>query len=423
MSASRNPSEKSEIDALRQEVQRLREERDAVRTELTSTQTTFEETLRLRLEVYTQELEKRVTEKAGKDFRAWMTGIIAVLAAAGFGAWETVQHSIEKATEEKVAAAVKEQVKISSDKLEEEAKTEQDALRRLREQTMDATASFKVEAKQALSQIESSQHEVEAKRDVVIKSLELVNGEVTQLTQQRVTTSISSSNRPETFTSVSNDCFVISSTTGKQASVADDNGGVFSTSFLETLRELSASGEEVKLQQAFWRVSERVWTHTKGDMSPSLEAPTGLIDAPARLQPVLLPMQGNNSQGQHGIFRAVLVGIKNYHEPFGPLSSTEQDILNLAAFLQTKSYEVKELLDATRAQVMDAIEWAKGQSHPEDTILFYFSGHTISLPGNQPKYLVFLDSTKDPKTYIAEDEIVRFISELKAASRFVFIDG
>jgi len=102
-----------------------------------------------------------------------MTGIIAILAAAGFGAWETVQHSIEKATEEKVAAAVKEQVKISSDKLEEEIKSEQDALRRLREQAMDDTANFKVEAKQALAQIQSWQQEVEAKRDIVIKSLEV----------------------------------------------------------------------------------------------------------------------------------------------------------------------------------------------------------------------------------------------------------
>jgi hypothetical protein len=346
-----------------------------------------------------------------------MTGIIAILAAAGFGAWETVQHSIEKATEEKVAAAVKEQVKISSDKLEAETKTEEEALMRLREQTMDATASFEVEAKQALARIQNSQQEVETKRDVVIKSLELVNGEVTQLTQQKVTTSISSNDRPETSTSFSNDCFVISSTTGKQASFADANGGVFSTSFLETLRELSASGEEVKLHQAFYVVSEMVRIRSKADMKPSLYAPATLEE------PVLLPMQGTNSRGQHGVFRAVLVGIQNYHGAFGHLSSTEQDISNLAVFLETKSYEVRELTDATRAEVMDVIEQVKRESHPEDTILFYFSGHTISLPGNQPKYLVFLDSTKDPKTYIAEDEIVRFISELKAASRFVFIDG
>ena len=192
---SESPEESdSEVESLHKEVERLRSERDAANKELGVFQSNFEETLRLKLEVYTQELEKRVTEKNSRDFRKWMAGIIAILAAAGFSAWETVQHSIERATEEKVGIAVRERVKASSDKLEEETKSEQESLRRLREQTMDATADFKVEAKEALTQIENMRQQVEQKRDVVVKSMELVNGQITQMVQARVTTSFSDSN-------------------------------------------------------------------------------------------------------------------------------------------------------------------------------------------------------------------------------------
>ena len=358
-----------------------------------------------------------------------MTGIIAILAAAGFGAWETVQHSIEKATEEKVAAAVKEQVKISSDKLEEEIKSEQDALRRLREQAMDDTANFKVDAKQALAQIQSWQQEVEAKRDIVIKSLEVVNGEVTQLVQTRVTTSLSSNNvSSSVFGAVPEGMIAISSSGIDEASfeIIADGGGVFSTRFLKALRRLSAKSEEVALEDVFSLVSREVRAVTEEKKIPMHPYITSSIAPPTPILPPLSP-PGKNS---HGVFRAVLVGIQSYHDSeLAQLCCSGRDVSDLANSLEQKSFRVTKLIDVAQNEIRRALDELRKDSHKEDTVLFYFSGIVGNVPsddGSKPskyKALVTIDSTNNSSNWLSGPDLVQAIESIPARHRIIIVDG
>jgi uncharacterized repeat protein (TIGR02543 family) len=75
---------------------------------------------------------------------------------------------------------------------------------------------------------------------------------------------------------------------------------------------------------------------------------------------------------------AVLAGVSNY-QYINDLSYCDDDVRDLSNILSPAwgSDHVRTLIDsqATKAGILDAIEWLADNAGPDDTVLFYFSGH------------------------------------------------
>jgi len=76
---------------------------------------------------------------------------------------------------------------------------------------------------------------------------------------------------------------------------------------------------------------------------------------------------------------AVLVGVSDYKYPIGDLDYCDDDVRDLSNILSPVwgSSHVRTLIDsqATKANILDAIDWLADNAGPEDTVLFSFSGH------------------------------------------------
>jgi uncharacterized repeat protein (TIGR02543 family) len=76
---------------------------------------------------------------------------------------------------------------------------------------------------------------------------------------------------------------------------------------------------------------------------------------------------------------AVLVGVSDYKYAIGDLSYCDDDVRDLSDILSPVwgSSHVRTLIDsqATKANILDAIDWLADNAGPEDTVLFSFSGH------------------------------------------------
>ena len=136
---------------------------------------------------------------------------------------------------------------------------------------------------------------------------------------------------------------------------------------------------------------------------------------------------------------AILVGINQYAEDsqIPPLRSAASDAQNLSRILSQNSYECQTIVDenATKEQLTDAfiqIEQETGQTGELDVFLFYFSGR-----GTRIRDDIQADETEDgfdecllpsdavagnPRSYIRDDAIARWMSAIRAKQVILIID-
>lgn len=90
--------------------------------------------------------------------------------------------------------------------------------------------------------------------------------------------------------------------------------------------------------------------------------------------------------GGHVVLYALLVGIDGYREPVRRLAGCGNDVSAAAALLESRlaAAEYAPLClrdgDATRAAVIDGFRRHLGRAGPEDSALFWFSGHGSQAP-------------------------------------------
>lgn len=131
---------------------------------------------------------------------------------------------------------------------------------------------------------------------------------------------------------------------------------------------------------------------------------------------------------------ALLVGIDAYRDPVPPLRGCVADIERIGDLLRLRAAAAGDRLDiltltdeeATRAAVVDAFHRHLGQAGPEDTALFYYSGHgsqqptlpehTELEPDGLDETLVLVDS-RDPGHYdLADKELAVLVGEVAEAA-------
>ena len=77
---------------------------------------------------------------------------------------------------------------------------------------------------------------------------------------------------------------------------------------------------------------------------------------------------------------ALVVGVGHYREDFEPLPWSKEDadaIERLLINSEIGGFSVQKLIDPLRQQLTEAIESLFTGRRPEDTLIFYFSGHGV----------------------------------------------
>lgn len=80
---------------------------------------------------------------------------------------------------------------------------------------------------------------------------------------------------------------------------------------------------------------------------------------------------------EFGRFHALLIGNQNYDDPDWPdLDTSHRDVTVVGRLLETKyDFETTVLKDATRVEIMGAIDKLRRDLGPTDNLLIYFAGH------------------------------------------------
>ena len=116
---------------------------------------------------------------------------------------------------------------------------------------------------------------------------------------------------------------------------------------------------------------------------------------------------------------AVIVGVSEYWDGENVLYSSH-DAIRLKNILAPVWGEENVLLlvnrQATKANILSAIDWMAGRASPEDTVLFYFSGH-----GTEDGYLAPHDA-RFIDTFISRHELSNRLNAIPSEHRAVILD-
>ena len=132
--------------------------------------------------------------------------------------------------------------------------------------------------------------------------------------------------------------------------------------------------------------------------------------------------------------RALLVGINNYPDPANRLEGCVNDVFLMSSLLQEKGFDpedIRVVLDerATRATILDRLEWLLDGSQDEHERVFFYSGHGAQIPAygareevdHLDECLVPYDFDWSPGSAITDDVFFELYSQLPYDARFLSI--
>jgi uncharacterized caspase-like protein len=126
---------------------------------------------------------------------------------------------------------------------------------------------------------------------------------------------------------------------------------------------------------------------------------------------------------------ALVIGIDEYKKPFNPLRNAVNDANAISDKLRDEfGFEVEQFNDgaANRAEILDVLNQWKNSTDSEDSLLLFFAGHGDNRPDEHhglKGYIIPFDSTSDPRTWIAESEIVQAAREIPARHILLIFDA
>lgn len=103
---------------------------------------------------------------------------------------------------------------------------------------------------------------------------------------------------------------------------------------------------------------------------------------------------------------ALVIGNNNY--PNSPLQNCIKDADAIANQLTSMNVDVTILRDATKKQMIDAINSLESKANHYDHVFFFFSGHGLSNQGRH--YITSIDEGSDNKNPLCIEEIDEFLS-------------
>jgi hypothetical protein len=125
-----------------------------------------------------------------------------------------------------------------------------------------------------------------------------------------------------------------------------------------------------------------------------------------------------------GKFYALVIG-NNSYSSFPALTTAAGDARAIGEVLSSRyGYEVTRIENGTRAQMLAALAAFSEQLTANDNLLIYFAGHGQLAATNSSGYWIPVDGVQDdPKTWISNEAITKFISTMKARHVLVVADS
>ncbi|CAK0747608.1 putative Filamentous hemagglutinin family protein [Gammaproteobacteria bacterium] len=121
---------------------------------------------------------------------------------------------------------------------------------------------------------------------------------------------------------------------------------------------------------------------------------------------------------------ALVIGSNAYRAPIPALESAVPDANAVARSLeQNLGYETRVLRDASKQDLVKALNQISGEIDPNDSVAIYYAGHGY-LMDNGVGYWIPTDATiDDPGTWISNKDISRFMSQLPARQVMLISDS
>jgi len=162
-----------------------------------------------------------------------------------------------------------------------------------------------------------------------------------------------------------------------------------------------------------------------------LAVAAALSNAPAIRAEAATPQRGvapagsqRGSSTHNGTYYALIVGIDNYSS-LPKLATAVNDAQALKEVLQTRyGFQVTLLTDASRNQILSALNEYRRKLREDDSLLIYYAGHGQYDPDAKKGYWLPVDATRDdPSNWIIADEITTSVRVIPARHVLVVSDS
>ncbi len=119
---------------------------------------------------------------------------------------------------------------------------------------------------------------------------------------------------------------------------------------------------------------------------------------------------------------ALLIGNKNYYVKSLVLNTPENDTQDLAGILRSADFKVVSLVNLTKKEMDEAIDYFTQLLGPNVYAVFFFAGHGFEL--NKMNYMMAVDCTKqkNPSFSVCAQKVLQIMQETKAKLSVVLLD-
>jgi len=122
---------------------------------------------------------------------------------------------------------------------------------------------------------------------------------------------------------------------------------------------------------------------------------------------------------------AVLVGNNAYQSPIPALETPIFDVKKVAEVLRDRyGYETKVVQDASKAQIIEAINKVAAEAKPDDSVLLLYAGHGYLMEDTKMGYWIPVDgSTKTAANWISNSDIAKLLQAIPARQVMLVSDS
>ena len=159
-------------------------------------------------------------------------------------------------------------------------------------------------------------------------------------------------------------------------------------------------------------------TETTSQSAPvAPKAPAGPSPAEPKAAPPAAPKEGRRL--------ALLVGNNDYKTPIPELETPIADVGKTAEILKTRfGFETRLLKNASKAQIVEALNRVAAEAAPEDNVLLFYAGHGYLMDDTKMGFWIPVDaSVKTAANWISNTDISKLLAAIRARQLILVSDS
>jgi hypothetical protein len=154
---------------------------------------------------------------------------------------------------------------------------------------------------------------------------------------------------------------------------------------------------------------------------PAVTSVAAATPAPATVQPAAVEKIAPPASRR----LAVLVGNNGYTSPIPPLETPIADVEKIAQVLSTRyGFETRVIRNATKAQIVQAINQVADEINPDDKVLLFYAGHGYLMDDTKMGFWIPVDaSVKTAANWISNTDISKLLQAIRARQLILVSDS